>query len=395
MNGRAQPVGRSPLAGNRLPIGLAIALGAAGCTAAGCTADQPSTKEQLGELMFSDTNLSSPAGQSCADCHLARVAFRDPETSLATSMGIVPGRFGLRNTPTAMYASYVPALQRSGEHAWIGGLFWDGRAGTLEDQAAAPLLNPLEMNNADKASVVATVRRASYAPAFRELFGPRALDDVDAAFAHVTEALAAFERGPAFAPFTSKYDRFLAGEATLSDAEQRGLALFEDPARGNCAGCHPSRPGPGGAAPMFTDFGYANLGVPRYDNSKFYAQPPPMNPDGERFVDHGLMQTVGEAAQDGKFRTPTLRNIARTPPYGHNGYFENLQYLVDFLNSRDVGSRAVGTCSRAVVSARCAWPAPEVPATVDHRVGHLGLSDQDISDIVAFLTILSDDEPRS
>ncbi|HZJ68314.1 MAG TPA: cytochrome-c peroxidase, partial [Kofleriaceae bacterium] len=232
MNGRAQPLGRSPLAGNRLPIGLAIALGAAGCTAAGCTADQPSTKEQLGELMFSDTNLSSPAGQSCADCHLARVAFRDPETSLATSMGIVPGRFGLRNAPTAMYASYVPALHRTGDGGWIGGLFWDGRADTLEDQAAAPLLNPLEMNNADKASVVATVRRASYAPAFRELFGPRALDDVDAAFAHVTEALAAFERGPAFAPFTSKYDRFLAGEATLSDAEQRGLAIFEDPARG-------------------------------------------------------------------------------------------------------------------------------------------------------------------
>jgi cytochrome c peroxidase len=368
---------------------LAIAL-----AAAGCSADQPTTKAQLGELVFHDPNLSSPAGQACADCHTAVVAFGDPEMSKSTSMGVVPGRFGLRNSPTAMYASYVPALHR-GEHGWIGGLFWDGRASSLEDQAAAPLLNPLEMNNPDKASVVATVRRASYAPAFRELFGAGALDDVDAAFRHVTEALAAVERGPEFAPFSSKYDRFLAGEATLSSAEERGLAIFEDPARGNCAGCHPNRPGPDGAAPLFTDHSYANLGIPRYDNNLFYAQPPPMNPDGERFVDRGLGQTVGEVAEDGKFRVPTLRNVARTPPYGHNGYFANLPYMLDFLNSRDIGSESVGTCTRALASARCAWPGPEVPGTVDHRVGHLALSEQALSDLVAFLMILSDEEPRS
>jgi cytochrome c peroxidase len=362
--------------------------------AAGCSTESPS-KAQLGSLMFSDPNLSSPAGQACADCHLARVAFRDPESSRATSMGVVPGRFGLRNAPSAMYASYVPPLQRRDDHRWIGGLFWDGRAGTLEDQASGPLLNPLEMNNPDKATVVSAVRRASYAPAFRELFGAHALDDVDTAFAHVTEALAAFQQTPRFAPFSSKYDHYLAGEATLSDAEQRGLAIFEDPGRGNCAGCHPNRPEANGAAPMFTDFSYANLGVPRYSNNKFYVQPPPMNPDGERYIDHGLMQTVGDSAQDGKFRVPTLRNIARTPPYGHNGYFENLPFLIDFLNTRDVGSQAVGTCSRASASARCAWPGPEVAATIDRRVGHLGLSDQDVADLVAFLTTLSDAEPRS
>jgi cytochrome c peroxidase len=359
---------------------------------AACSADPPMAKDRLGSLLFADTNLSAPAGQSCADCHLARVAFRDPETSRTTSMGVVAGRFGVRNAPTAMYASYVPSLHVDADGRWIGGLFWDGRAKSLEDQAAGPLLNPLEMNNPDKAAVVASVRSASYAPAFRELYGPHALDDVDAAFARVAEVLAAFERTATFAPFSSKYDRYLAGEVALSSAEQHGLEIFEDPARGNCASCHPSRPGPGGTPPLFTTFGYGNLGIPRYGNNKFYVQPPPMNPDGERYVDHGLMETVRDRGQDGMFRIPTLRNIAATPPYGHNGYFENLPYLLDFLNTRDIGSREVGTCSRAVSQARCAWPGAEVPATVDRvHVGHLGLSDQELDDLAVFLGTLTDE----
>jgi hypothetical protein len=89
------------------------------------------------------------------------------------------------------------------------------------------------------------------------------------------------------------------------------------------------------------------------------------------------------------FITPNLDNDR------HNGYFANLPFMLDFLHSRDVGSESVGTCSRALASAYCAWPGPEVPATVDHRVGHLGLSGQELSDLVAFLTILSDEEPRS
>jgi len=364
--------------------------------ATGCSAGSPITKDQLGSLVFADTNLSSPAGQACADCHAARVAFRDPESSRTTSMGAVPGRFGVRNAPTAMYARYVPPLHLDDrDRRWIGGLFWDGRANTLEVQAGGPLLNPLEMNNPDKASVVATVRRAGYASGFRELFSPHALDDVDTGFAHVTEVLAAFERTASFAPFSSKYDRYLAGETTLGDAEQRGLAIFEDPARGDCAGCHPSRTGPDGSPPLFTDFSYANLGIPKYMNNKFYLQPPALNPEAERYLDHGLMATVGDAAQDGMFRVPTLRNVLATPPYGHNGYFENLPYLLDFLNTRDIGSTAVGTCSRASALARCGWPGAEVPATMDRRIGHLGLTEQDVDDLIAFLSTLTDAEPRA
>jgi cytochrome c peroxidase len=363
---------------------LALAAGAAGA-AGGCSSDRP-TPARLGALVFADTSLSTPAGQGCADCHAASTAFRDPESDHSTSAGAVAGRFGARNAPSAMYARFVPPLHYdAATHGWIGGLFWDGRASSLEQQAGMPMLHPLEMNNAGKASVVRAIRRAGYAGQFRDVFGAEALDDVDAAFGHVTEVLAAYERTAVFAPFSSKYDRYLAGRETLTADEQRGLAIFEDPRRGNCASCHPSRPGADGSPPLFTSFGYANLGIPRYRNSKFFVQPAAFNPDGERYVDHGLMVTVGDPAQDGKFRVPTLRNVARTAPYGHNGYFENLQYMVDFLATRDVGSAdpAVG-----------AWAPPEVPATVDREhVGHLGLSPRDIDDLVAFLGTLTDERP--
>ena len=353
----------------------------------------PASPAALGKLAFADPSLSEPAGQACADCHSARYAFRDPEADHSTSMGVIAGRFGSRNSPSAMYAAQVPPLHFDpAQHELAGGLFWDGRADSLEDQVSGPLMNPLEMNNPDKASVVDKLRFAEYADAFRGTFGDDALDDVDTAYAHLATALAAYERTPAFAPFSAKYDHYLAGTVALTAAEQRGLAIFEDPARGNCASCHPSRPGPDGAPPMFTNFGYANLGVPRYQNNLFFVQPAPFNPDGAAYRDRGLGRTTDDATQDGKFRTPTLRNIARTAPYGHNGYFANLRYFVDFLNTRDIGSSAVGTCSRSAEAptAACAWPAPELAATVDHRVGNLHLSEQDVDDLVAFLGTLTD-----
>jgi cytochrome c peroxidase len=279
-----------------------------------------------------------------------------------------------------MYASYVPPLRfDEGTHQFVGGLFWDGRADTLEDQASRPFLNPLEMNNPDKATVIAAVRVAGYADAFRSIYGPTSLDDTEQAFASLMDAIATYERSRALSPFSSKYDGYLAGTATLTDEELRGLAVFEDPARGNCASCHPSRPGPDGTPPLFTDFTYANLGIPKYGNSRYLDQPSSLNPDGAAFVDHGLMKTVDDAQQDGKFRVPTLRNVARTARYGHNGYFGNLDYIIDFHNTRDVGSPDTGP-----------WAPPEVAANVDPRVGHLGLSTKDVNDLWSFLKTLSD-----
>ncbi len=324
------------------------------------------TMEAVGKFAFEDKNLSQPSGQACADCHAANVAFRDPESDYSTSAGAIPTRFGPRNAPTAMYARYIPPLHVEAG-SYVGGLFWDGRADTLEDQAKGPLLNPLEMDNSDAASVQTTLRAASYAGDFHAMFGAAALDDPDTALEHLAEAIAAYERSDELSPFSSKYDRYVAGKATLTDAEQRGLAIFSDPARGNCASCHPP--------PLFTDFSYANLGIPKYGNSKYLVQPPELNPDGAAFIDHGLMKTTGDPAQDGKFRAPTLRNIARTPPYGHNGYFENLPYILSFIATRDTA----------------AWDPPEVAANVDARVGKLPLSPQDLDDLAAFLNTLSDE----
>ncbi|HET9992713.1 MAG TPA: cytochrome c peroxidase, partial [Kofleriaceae bacterium] len=268
-----------------------LGLGLAACAQPAPT--RSVTPAALGKRAFADPSLSEPAGQACADCHAAGYAFRDPEADHSTSMGVIAGRFGSRNSPSAMYAAQVPPLHFDPvEHQLAGGLFWDGRADSLEDQASGPLMNPLEMNNPDKASVVEKLRFADYADAFRGAFGDDALDDVDTAYAHLTTALAAYERTPAFAPFSSKYDHYLAGTVALTAAERRGLAIFEDPARGNCAACHPSRPDADGAPPMFTTFGYANLGVPRYANNLFFVQPAPFNPDGAAYRDIGLGRTT-------------------------------------------------------------------------------------------------------
>jgi cytochrome c peroxidase len=344
----------------------------------GCSSNEhepkATTSAELGALLFDDPRLSEPAGQACSDCHAPAMAFADPEDD-RTSVGVVPGRFGVRNAQSAMYAGFTPPLHEdptTGRMA--GGLFWDGRANTLEDQAGMPLLNPLEMNNPDKAAVVAKVR-AYYGPELRAIHGTDALADVDRAFGHVTAALAAHERSASFAPFSSKYDRFLAGAAQLDEHEARGLAIFEDPARGNCASCHPSRPTADGAPPVFTNFAYENLGVPRFNNNPFYHLDRALNPLGEAHVDRGLGEATKQPKHDGMFRVPTLRNVARTTPYGHNGYFRRLDEIVAFHSPDSAQARD-----------------PEVAPTTREHLGSSPLSEQDIADLVAFLRTLTDAE---
>jgi len=346
---------------------------------------------RLGQQIFFDTNLSSPPGQACASCHAPAKAFTDPDTSLPTSKGVIPGRAGNRNTPTAMYAAFTPYFHFDADDGLFeGGQFLDGRAPTLEAQAKGPFLNPLEMANPDKAAVVAKLRDADYAKAFREVFGPEALDEVDAAYDKLAIALAAFERTPGFSPFSSKYDAYLAGETVLSPSERRGLAVFERADKGNCAACHPSRADEDGTPPRFTDASYDNLGVPRNPANPFYTEP--ANPAGFEWVDRGLGDATGLASEDGKFKVPTLRNIAVTGPYMHNGYFATLRGVVEFYNSRD----ARRDCRNPMLSEhqariRHCWPAAEVAANVNHdELGDLGLSDREIDDLVAFLETLTD-----
>lgn len=326
----------------------------------GCGSAEPAraleSKELLGQRLFDDPRLSEPAGQACSDCHVATTAFADPEDE-RTSAGVIRDRFGIRNTPSAMYLKFAPALHE--EHGrMVGGLFWDGRAPTLTEQAGFPLLNPLEMNNPDKATVVAKVK-AHYAGDFKRHYGADVFDDTDTAFAAIGDAIGAFERTDIFSPFSSRYDGYLRGSASLTDAEQRGLSIFEDPGRGNCARCHPSRPGADGSPPLFTTFGYADLKVPVYRDNPFYSLPKTLNPEGDAYIDRGLFEATKNPAHTGMFRVPSLRNVARTTPYGHNGYFRRLDEMIEHIDRYD---------------------------------DSITLSKRDVFDIVAFLQTLTDAE---
>ncbi len=335
-----------------------------------------SSKEQLGKFLFNDTNLSTPPGQACSDCHSPDAGFGEAPSDLPVSQGAHRDRFGSRNDLTAAYASFIPPLRfDSTEGIYKGGLFWDGRANTLEQQAQGPPLNPLEMANTDVASIVERIRSASYASLFREVFGKDALDDPQRAFDLMAEAIAAYERSPELNRFDSKYDYYLKGKTPLSGQEMRGLQVFEDPEKGNCASCHPSRAGRGGEPPLFTDYTYDNIGVPKNPESPFYYMDDKFNPAGVGFIDYGLGGVVHKKEQNGKFRVPTLRNIAVTTPYMHNGVFRTLHQVVMFYSTRDVGP----------------WPPPEVRENVNTReLGNLRLTEQEVDDLVAFLKTLTD-----
>jgi len=279
-------------------------------------ANRPMTKkEQLGKEIFLDKNLSTPPGQACAHCHSVEAGFGQPDADLPVSQGVYPDRFGNRNDLTAAYAAFSPRFHYDAkERYYVGGLFWDGRAANLEEQAKGPFLNPLEMANPNGAAVVAKVQQSSYADLFREVFGPKAFTDPNRAYDFVAEAIAAYERTHELNQFSSKYDLFLQGKVKLTDREMRGLALFENEQKGRCAECHPSRPGPNQEPPLFTDFTYDNLGVPRNPENPYYYLPKSLNPDGKKFVDLGIGGVVKKPEENGKFRIPTLRNVAVTAP---------------------------------------------------------------------------------
>jgi cytochrome c peroxidase len=334
-------------------------------------------KAALGQKLYFDFNLSEPAGQSCASCHLPEAGFADPDRELPVSRGIHPDRFGDRNSPTAAYAMFSPDFHfDKEEQLYVGGQFFDGRASTLEEQAKQPFVNAVEMANPDAATVVRKVRAASYAKDFDKVFGKGSLNDEQIAFENIASAIAEFERSPEFRPFTSKYDYYLAGKVQLSELEKQGLELFEAEDKGNCAACHPSQVSSKGQPPLFTDFTYDNIGLPKNTNSPFLTQSRQYNAEGLDYVDLGLAKTTGRSEDRGKFKVSTLRNVELTPPYLHNGIFHTLREVVDFYNTRDT---------------RSDWGEPEVPENVNtEELGNLGLTNQEVDAIVAFMKTLTD-----
>ncbi|MEJ2308416.1 MAG: cytochrome c peroxidase [Gammaproteobacteria bacterium] len=295
------------------------------------------------------------------------------------------GRFGSRNAPVVSCAKFSPPFHFDSEEGlYVGGQFWDGRAETLEEQARQPLLNPVEMANPSPAAVVEKVRKADYADELKTQVGESVFNDDDKRYDAIASAIAAFERTDAMSPFTSRYDYFLDGKAELTEKETLGLELFEREDKGNCAACHPSQRGKDGSKPLFTDFTYDNLGVPSNTENPHLRNHPEFNPHGDAFVDPGLggESGVNKASEHGKFKVPTLRNIAQSGPYMHKGVFVSLEEVVDFYNTRD--------------SEPARWDAPEVAANVnDGELGDLGLADAEVDAIVAFMETLTDGhEPK-
>ena len=334
------------------------------------------TKEHLGKLLFFEKSLSTPPGQACAACHAPEVAFSNPEKNLPVSKGARPDLYGNRNDMTIAYAAFVPPLHRNKEEdIWIGGLFWDGRANSLAEQAQGPPLNPLEMANRDTLTIAKKLQALSYAVLFTEVYGPDVFSNPNTAFKSMSDAIEAYEKTSEVSPFSSRYDHWLKGKTELSEQELRGLKLFEAADKGNCAACHPSKPSEDGSPPLFTDFTYDNVGTPRNPENPFYSMPSDLNPNGFAFVDLGLGKTVNDPAQNGKFRVPTLRNVAITTPYMHNGVFKTLFNVLAFYNTRDIAG----------------WPDPEVSENVNmEELGKLGLTNGELEDLIAFLRTLTD-----
>ncbi|MES2106496.1 MAG: cytochrome c peroxidase [Pseudomonadota bacterium] len=292
-----------------------------------------SPQAALGAKIFKDVSLSASGRQSCASCHNPDNAHAQ-SNDLAVQLGgknlDVPG---FRAAPSLRYLNLTPTFFFAADGTPTGGLDRDGRAQTFAAQAARPLLAPHEMANAGKADVLASLKRTAYAEEFKQVFGATVLDDADTAFDRITFALQQYQKEDSeFHPYDSKYDQFLAGKLKLNDAELRGLALFNNPSKGNCAACHTSSKAADGSSPLFTDFSYDNIGVPR--NTEIAATA------DAAYYDLGLCgpdrtDLAARADLCGAFKVPTLRNVATRKVFFHNGRFKNLRDALGFYVRRD------------------------------------------------------------
>jgi cytochrome c peroxidase len=378
-------------------------------------------QEQLGQSIFFDINLSLNNNQACAVCHGPEAGWTGPESDInaagAVYEGSVAGRFGNRKPPSSAYATPSPVLHyviEKKEALFIGGNFWDGRAtgerlgSPAAEQAQGPFLNPLEQALPDAAAVITKICASAYNGLFTNVCGADACDTTDpanvsAAYDCVGYSVAAYEGSPEVNQYSSKYDAYLAGTVDLTKEEKMGLNLFKS--KGKCANCHVLDPQPNGEPPLLTDFTYDNLGVPRNPDNPYYSEPD-FNPAGFSWIDLGLGGFLASrtdyqqfaAANNGKQKVPTLRNVDLRPDpgfvkaYAHNGYFKSLWQIVHFYNTRDAKPACVDAFTRVedALAQNC-WPVPEVPVNVNTKeLGDLHLTRSQEDAIVAFLKTLSD-----
>ena len=348
------------------------------------------TREKLGEALFFDTNLSMSRKQACATCHMPERAFSDRQDmhkGNAVSLGDDGKSFGDRNAPTATYAALSPPFHRNAEGLYLGGQFWDGRARTLEEQAAGPPLNPIEMGMADDKAIAGRIaENKDYVKAFEAFYGPDAITDSKKTFHAATQAIASFERTKSFSPFDSRYDRYLRGEVKFTELEELGRTLFFSTQFTNCNLCHDVKGRDGKfETATFTAYKYFNIGVPANPDVR------KMNGSKPDFVDPGLAanpEVNGNPKERGKFKTPGLRNVAVTGPYMHNGVFNDLRTVILFYNKYNSKKK-----SRQInPETGKQWAHPEVADNIDKEKLETGpgLDDKRVDALVAFLKTLTD-----
>jgi cytochrome c peroxidase len=345
----------------------------------------------LGRAIFFDAELSPSGAVSCASCHDPKHAYGPPDADTL--------KLGFRAAPSLRYLNTLPPFS---EHTFdndgddsvdlgpTGGHAWDGRASSAHEQARLPMLAPEEMGGPTAQAVIARLRSAPYASQLRALFGADVFERGEAAFDAATMALEVFQQSPQdFYPFSSRFDAMLRGQGTLNAREMRGLALFDDPAKGNCASCHLSAIRADGAFPLFTDFGHIAIGVPRNPAIKANADP--------NFHDLGLCgplrtDLAGQAEYCGRFRTPSLRNVALRQTFFHNAAVTSLAQAVRFYVQRDTDpARWYGAAGKFDDLPARYHANVNVEAPFGGAPGSAPLlTDAEIDDVVAFLGTLTD-----
>jgi cytochrome c peroxidase len=389
-----------------------------------------SAMAKLGRELFFDTSLSSSGKIACASCHSSDHAYGPPNDASVMLGGPDLKAQGARAVPSLTYLEQQPEFSigpddplnenvnmaqqaeigktaaraeklatQTAQSANIvpqGGLFWDGRANTLQIQAQFPLLDPREMDGGSVEIVAEKLRKAPYAQKFAGLFGPSIFRDSKLLVAEAMFAIGRYQvEEPSFHPYTSKYDYWLEGKARLSEAEMRGYRLFNDPEKANCAGCHTSEPTREGYPPHFTDFQYEALGAPRNVALADTKDP--------NYFDLGVCGPIRKDIADqmqfcGMFKTPTLRNTAVRHAFFHNGVFQTLQQVMDFYNFRDTNPEKVyplgadGKAQKYNDIPVQYHPHVDVsdPPFNRHPGETPAMTAQDEADIIAFLNTLND-----
>ncbi|NQY21242.1 MAG: methylamine utilization protein MauG [Campylobacteraceae bacterium] len=353
------------------------------------------TRADLGEALFFDKNLSKNRTQACATCHDSKQAFVDKrnnslmlELKQAVSLGDDNKSIGNRNTPTINYASLTPSFKYSSSDA-IGGMFHDGRAKDLKEQAGMPLLNPVEMNMSSKNEVISRIKEnENYIKSFEKIFSKNIFNNDEDAYEALTIALASFERTKIFNSFDSKYDLYLEGKYELNEKERRGRDLFFSNEKTNCASCHLINNSLTlNTKETFTSYKYFNIGIPK--NILVHNKRVVLGLENEDAIDNGLFENKDILVDDqkGKFKVPTLRNIAITSPYMHNGVFQKLDTVLKFYEfTRDNNLYKINPETNKV------WEKAEVEENIDnvHLLSGKELDQEKINALITFLKLLTD-----